>query len=94
MKCTVYPLRSKGKKLPQEEVKANGRRGELEFGKRDDGAPVNIATFRGERGNVIGQLECATVSRITEKGLMVKGFEWTTNYPQVWWCVLNNDEGT
>jgi hypothetical protein len=85
--CDVYPLRFKGRKLPSEEVKAWGRRGWLELGERTDGAPVRIAVLRSLGGGVAGELNCASVSRITREGLMVTGWEMPERHRQAWWCV-------
>jgi hypothetical protein len=85
--CDVYPLRSRGLKLPPEEVRRSGRRGWLEMAKRDDGAPVQIAVLRSERGGLAGQLHSACVTRITREGLMVTGWEMPARHRQAWWCV-------
>lgn len=87
----VYPLRSHGQKLTPDEVKARGRRGWLEMARRDDGAPVNVAILRSERGGIAGELHSATVTRITREGLMVTGWEPPRQIRQAWWCVPVTD---
>jgi len=83
----VYPLRRDGLKLPVEEVRANGRRGQLRLAPREDGAPVAIARLISARGSVIGELNCARVSVVTDAGLMVVGWERIGVRRQAWWCV-------
>ncbi|HEY0915663.1 MAG TPA: hypothetical protein VGE22_12400 [Solimonas sp.] len=87
MFCQAYPLRSKGQRLPADQVRALGRRGWLELQRRDDGAPVLIARLISERGGVQGELHCASVTRITREGLMVAGWEAGTKHRQAWWCM-------
>ena len=75
-------------KLSPEEVRARGHRGWLELARRDDGAPINIAVLRSERGTVSGELHCAAVTKITRTGMMVTGWEPSRQMVrQAWWCV-------
>jgi hypothetical protein len=83
----VYPLRSRGVKLAPELIRERVRRGYLELHRRDDGAPVMIATLRSERGGLAGELTSASVTKITREGLMVVGWEMPGRHRQAWWCV-------
>lgn len=82
---TVYRLRLHGVKLPADRVKATATRARLAFGTH----PVCWVQKRATLLDCL-ELEVAEVTKITERGMMIKGYEnhpSGVSRPQLWWCV-------
>ena len=91
--CTIYKLRKNGERLPIDEAKQHGIRGELRLTRKKPlGMPCVEATLLDGRGTVITSLGLAEVRRIDAKGLLIHGYDggMTACIPQIWWCVLDS----
>ena len=93
MFCTVYPLKSKGQRLPPDTARQGGIQGDLRLTqKRPSGMPAVEATLLDAKGNALLTLSQAQVRQIDAAGMLIRGYEYGGSgwelLAQVWWCEL------
>ncbi len=87
--CCVYQLRRDGQRLSPEEVKQTKALGYLTYGKRG-GHPVNDAKLRDSNGDLLLEMEHATLAKIERGGILLRGMErveYQRHVRQAWWVL-------